>query len=128
MRSVGSSATRRDSACDSLSSSALDLAVIATGSSGSGMLHASMSSGRSLLESVSPLSAVDSLATAQMSPAGQAATGRCCLPRGEVSAPTRSSASWSAWPRSASPCPDTCTTVSGRKVPEKTRTRLIRPT
>ena len=38
-RSVGSSATSRLSACDSLSSSALDLATIATGSSGSGIDH-----------------------------------------------------------------------------------------
>ena len=87
-----------------------------------------MSSGCSLLDRVSPVSALVSLATAQMSPAGQAGTGRCCLPSGEVSAPTRSSMSWSACPRSASPCPDTWIPTSGRKVPENTRTRLTRPT
>ena len=128
IRSVGSSATRRPMAWDILSSSALDLAEIATGSSGSGIDHDSISSGRSLSDSVSPVSALDSLATAQMSPAAHCGTGRCCLPSGEVSAPIRSSVSWSAWPRSARPCPDTCTVASGRSVPENTRTRLIRPT
>ena len=87
-----------------------------------------MSSGLSLSERVSPVSAEVSLAMAQMSPATQWATVRCCLPSGEVRAPTRSSASWSAWPRSAMPCPDTWTTTSGRMVPEKTRTMLMRPT
>ncbi len=69
IRSVGSSATSRARACDILSSSALDLAVIATGSSGSGTDHGCMSSGRDGSDSVSPASAVASLATAQMSPA-----------------------------------------------------------
>ena len=46
-----------------------DLAVIATGSSGSGISHGSISSGWSLSDSVSPVSALASLATAQMSPA-----------------------------------------------------------
>ena len=41
----------------------------ATGSSGSGISHGSISSGSSLAESVSPVSARPSLATAQMSPA-----------------------------------------------------------
>ena len=115
-------------AWDILSSSALDLAEIATGSSGSGIDQDSISSGFSLSDRVSPVSALASLATAQMSPAVHWATGRCCLPSGEVSAPIRSSLSWSAWPRSAMPCPDTCTVASGRSVPENTRTRLIRPT
>ena len=68
IRSVGSSATSRPIACDILSSSALDLAEIATGSSGSGIDQDSISSGCSLSDSVSPVSAVPSLATAQMSP------------------------------------------------------------
>ena len=127
-RSVGSSATRRLSAWESLSSSALDFATIATGSSGSGIDQDSISSGFSLSESVSPVSAVPSLATAQMSPAAHWVTGRCCLPSGEVSAPMRSSSSWSSCPLAARPWPDTCTEASGRSVPENTRTRLIRPT
>ena len=57
---------------DILSSSALDFAVIATGSSGSGTVHDSISSGCSFSDSVSPVSALVSLATAQMSPAMQA--------------------------------------------------------
>ena len=68
-RSVGSSATSRFRPWESLSSSALDLATIATGSSGSGIDQDSISSGSSLSDSVSPVSAVPSLATAQMSPA-----------------------------------------------------------
>ena len=92
-RSVGSSATSLDRACDILSSSALDFAVIATGSSGSGIAHGSISSGWSLSDSESPVSALVSLATAQMSPALHSPTVRCCLPSGEVSAPIRSS--WS---------------------------------
>src|SRR5262249_19463310 len=86
------------------------------------------SSGLAGSERVSPVSAVDSLATAQILPAGQDERGRCCLPSGEVSAPTRSSSSWSACPRASRPCPETCTAMSGRSVPENTRTRLIRPT
>ncbi len=127
-RSVGSSATSRDSAWDILSSSALDLAASAIGSSGSGITHGSISSGSSLLDNVSPVSAVPSLATAQMSPATASVMLRCCLPSGQVSAPIRSSVSWSAWPWSARPCPDTCTAASARSVPENTRTRLTRPT
>ena len=127
-RRVGSSATSRDSAWDILSSSALDLAETAIGSSGSGITHGSISSGSSLLDSVSPVSAVASLATAQMSPATASVTARCCLPSGQVSAPIRSSVSWSAWPCSTRPWPDTCTAASARSVPENTRTRLTRPT
>ena len=44
-RSVGSSATSRAMAWAILSSSALDLALTATGSSGSGMVQGSISSG-----------------------------------------------------------------------------------
>jgi hypothetical protein len=58
-----------------------------------------MSSGCSLDDSVSPVSAVPSLATAQMFPAVHAVSGRCSLPSGEVSAPIRSSSSWSGCPR-----------------------------
>ena len=127
-RSVGSSATSRPMAWESLSSSALDFATTATGSSGSGITHGSISSGSSFAESVSPVSARASLATAQMSPAIARDTVRCVLPSGEVMAPTFSSTSWSSWPRSLRKCPDTCTTESGRRVPEKMRTREMRPT
>ena len=48
--------------------------------------------------------------------------------QGELSAPTRSSTSWSSWPRSSRPWPETCTVVSGRSVPENTRTSEILPT
>ena len=58
-----------------------------------GIAQDSMSSGLSLSDSVSPVSAVLSFATAQMSPATQLAIGRCCLPSGEVMAPSRSSSS-----------------------------------
>ena len=127
-RSAGSSATSRPSPVDSLSSSAFDLARIAIGSSGSGMSHASTSSGLSLADSVSPVSAEPSFVTAQMSPARHSETGRRFLPSGLDSAPTFSSASWSGWPRSASPWPDTCTGRSGRSVPLNTRTTEMRPT
>ena len=127
-RIVGSSATSRDRPCDSLSSSALLCASMAIGSSGSGISQGSMSSGWSLADSVSPVSARVSLATHTRSPATADGTGRWCLPNGDDSAPTRSSTSWSSCPRSSMPCPDTCTVSSGRSVPEKTRTRLIRPT
>ncbi len=70
-RSVESSATSLDSAWDILSSSALDLAVMAIGSSGSAICHDSISSGLSLSDRVSPVSALVSFATAQMSPATQ---------------------------------------------------------
>ena len=102
-RSVESSATSLARACAILSSSALDFAVIATGSSGSGIAHDSTSSGRLESERVSPVSAPVSLATAQMSPATHEAMPRCCLPSGEVSAPIRSSSSWSACPLAARP-------------------------
>ncbi len=130
--SVGSSATSRPMPWDSLSSSALDFATMATGSSGSGISQGSISSGWSLAERVSPVSALPSLATAQMSPAMHCATVRCVLPSGEVSAPTFSSTSWSSRPRSEPgkelEWPETCTVVSGRMVPENTRTSEMRPT
>ncbi len=94
-RRVESSATSLASACDILSSSALDFAVIAIGNSGSGIDQDSTSSGCSLSDSVSPVSALVSLATAQMSPAGHEEMLRWVLPSGEVSAPIRSSLSWS---------------------------------
>ena len=78
-------------------------------------------------ESVSPVSALTSRASAQMSPAGQAATVRSVAPSGEEMAPTRSSTSWSGCPRSARPCPETWIGMSGRSVPEKTRTSDTRP-
>src|SRR5262249_56026955 len=40
----------------------------------------------------------------------------------------RGSGSWSAWPRSARPCPAMWAAVSGVSVPEKTRTSETRPT
>ena len=89
--------------------------------------RAATSRGSSGEDSVSPVSALVSRATAQMSPAGQAATGRSVAPSGEEIAPTRSSTSWSGCPRSAMPCPETCTGMSGRRVPEKTRTSETRP-
>ena len=92
-RMVGSSATSRASAVASLSSSAFDRATNATGSSGSGIDHGSISSGCSFDESVSPVSAVDSFATAHTEPAWHEASGRCTLPSGEVSAPIFSSSS-----------------------------------
>jgi hypothetical protein len=76
---------------------------------------------------VSPVSALPIRATAQMSPAGQAATGRRLAPSGEDTAPMRSSTSWSGWPRSLMPCPDTWIAMSGRSVPEKTLTSDTRP-
>jgi hypothetical protein len=69
IRIVTSSATSRCSAEASLSSSALLLAWMATGSSGSGSTHGSTSAGLSLRERVSEVSALDSLATRTMSPA-----------------------------------------------------------
>ncbi len=127
-RMVGSSATSLASAVASLSSSALERATMATGSSGSGIDQGSMSSGVSRDDSVSPVSAVASFATAQIEPAGLEVSGRCTLPSGDVSAPIFSSSSWSGCPRDIRPCPDTCTRASGRSVPEKTRTSEIRPT
>ena len=69
MRRVGSSAASRWSPWPSLSSSALAWASIAIGSSGSGIDHGCSTSGWSLSDRVSPVSARDSLAIAQMSPA-----------------------------------------------------------
>ena len=123
-RSVGSSATSRPRPCDSLSSSAFDLATMATGSSGSGITHGSISSGSSLDDRVSPVSARLSLATAQMSPAMAFATVRWVLPSGDVSAPTFSSTSWSSCPRlspkKSEKWPETWMVVSGR---QRTRRR-----
>jgi hypothetical protein len=92
------------------------------------MSHGSISAGSSFAESVSPVSACASFATATRSPATANSTGRCVLPSGLDRAPTFSSTSWSGWPRSAMPWPETCTGRSGRSVPEKTRTSEIRPT
>ena len=62
-----------------------------------------------------------------MSPAIACSIGRRVAPSGEKICPTRSSASWSGWPRSPPPCPDTCTAVSGVSVPENTRRIDSRP-
>ena len=126
-RTVGSSATSRASAVASRSSSAREAASTATGSCGVGRSQGGTSRGSSGEDRVSPVSALTSRATAQMSPAGQAATGRSAAPSGEEIAPTRSSTSWSGCPRSARPWPETCTGMSGRRVPEKTRTSDTRP-
>ena len=127
-RIVGSPATRRARFLASASSSERVLATIATGSNGSGISQASTSSGLSLAEMVSPVSAVVDLVSATMSPAMQVGTSRTVEPSGEYRWAKRSSASWSGWPRSARPWPEMCTAVSGRSVPENTRTRLTRPT
>ncbi len=90
-RMVTSSATRRDRADVSFSSSARELAWIATGSSGSGSSHGSTSAGRSLVDSVSVVSAAVSLVTSTSSPAIACDLGRVSSPSGAASGPTRSS-------------------------------------
>ena len=126
-RIVGSSATSRPRPGESLSSSALVLRHDRDRQQRlrhlPGLHQQRLVLGR---ERVAGLGRAD-LATAQMSPAMHWVTGRCCLPSGEVSAPTRSSTSWSSCPLSARPCPETCTVASGRSVPEKTRTSETRP-
>ena len=89
------------------SSSPCVAASMATGMSGSGMSQGATSSGSSLAEIVSPVSAVPSLVSAQISPATQKGTGRSPDPSGEYRWVTRSSLSWSSWPRSAIPRPPT---------------------
>ena len=69
IRSVGSSAANRPSPTDSLSSSVLACASIATGSNGCGVIHGLSNSGSALSDSVSPVSARLSRPMAQMSPA-----------------------------------------------------------
>jgi hypothetical protein len=82
-RSVGSPATSRDRLRDNVSSSLRVFATIATGSSGSGIVHGRIRSGLSGLDTVSPVSAEPSLVSAQMSPATQWLTSRRCEPSGE---------------------------------------------
>src|SRR4029453_1217612 len=81
---------------------------------------------------VSPVSARVSRPIAPRSPATTRVAGTWLRPNGCASAPIRSSSSWSSWPvaspKNAVRCPDTCTAWSGTRVPEKTRTRLSRPT
>ena len=77
-RSVGSPATSRARFLASASSSERVLATTAIGSSGSGIVHGSMSSGLSLPDRVSPVSALPDLVIAQMSPAMQYGTSRSC--------------------------------------------------
>ncbi len=125
---VGSPAVSLVSPLASESSSERVLARTAIGSSGSGMSQGATSSGSSLAETVSPVSALASLVTATMSPATAKSTGRSVAPSGVNRCPTRSSASWSSCPRSASPCPTTCTDRSGLSVPENTRSSDTRPT
>ncbi len=81
-RSVGSPATRRARLRASASSSARLWATIATGSSGSGISQGAISSGSSLAEMVSPVSALPDLVIAQMSPATQSGTSRRVAPSG----------------------------------------------
>ena len=82
-RSVGSPATSRARFLASASSSERVLATTATGSSGSGISHGAISSGSSLAEMVSPVSALADLVIAQMSPATQYGTSRSVAPSGE---------------------------------------------
>jgi hypothetical protein len=115
-----------------LSSSALVRAVTAVGSSGSGIVHGSISADDAGVESVSPVSARVRRATATMSPAVPVVTGVSVPPSGRETAPTRSSMSWSGCPRSApakrSMWPETWTTSSCASRPEKIRTSDSRPT
>ncbi len=131
-RTLGSSAARRLSACDSLSSSALLDATIAIGSSGSGIDHGRSTRASSHDERVSPVSARVRRPIAHRSPATTASAVTRVRPKGYDSAPSFSSSSWSSWPCSAPKndvkWPDTCTAWSAVRVPEKTRTRLSRPT
>ncbi len=102
------------------------------------MVHGLRTSGVSLLDKVSPVSARLSRPMEHRSPATTWSQGRWVLPSGIDKAPIRSSSSWSSWPteelsssglpKKDAKCPDTCTVASGRTVPEKTRTRLTRPT
>jgi hypothetical protein len=82
-RRVGSPAASRARFLASASSSERVFGTTATGSSGSGISHASTSSGLSLAEMVSPVSAAVDLVIAQMSPAMQDVTSRRLEPSGE---------------------------------------------
>jgi len=82
-RSVGSAATILASVLTSASSSPRVCAVIATGSSGSGRSQHESSSGSSAADTVSPVSALPSFVSAQMSPAPHASTGLSVAPNGE---------------------------------------------
>ena len=116
----------------SLSSSALLRATIATGSSGSGIDHGRSTRGSSTRRACRRSRRGVSRPIAQMSPATTRSAGAWVRPNGCDSAPIRSSSSWSGWPASspknAVKWPETCTVWSGASVPEKTRTRLSRPT
>ena len=110
-RSVGSSATSRPRPCDSLSSSALDLrddrrpAAAARASP-----RAPSAAGRPCRTGCRRSRRGPSLATAHDvagDRTGRPCAGSCRAAR--TSAPTRSSTSWSSWPRSARQWPDTCT-------------------
>ena len=70
-RSVGSPATSRDRLRANVSSSLRVFATTATGSSGSGIAHGSISSGSSGEDTVSPVSAEPTFVSAQRSPATQ---------------------------------------------------------
>ena len=133
-RIVTSSATSRCRAEANRSSSAREAAWMATGSSGSGSSHGSTSAGCSVVDKVSDVSAAPSLETSTMSPATACGVGRVSSPTGVASGPTRSSStSWSAWASTwwkanCCRCPQTCSALSGVRVPEKTRTSESRPT
>ena len=81
-RTLGSSAASRPRAWESLSSSALLDATIATGSSGSGIDHGRSTRGSSAADRVSPVSARVSRPIAQRSPATTASAGTCVRPKG----------------------------------------------
>ena len=128
-RSVGSSATSRARPCESLSSSALVCATIATGSSGSGISQGSISSGVVLVgqgvAGLGPGRAWRPRRCRRRSPA------RPCAAPCRAARTARRPARRRRGPRGrgpARPCPDTCTVASGRSVPENTRTSEIRPT
>jgi hypothetical protein len=91
---------------------------MAIGSSGSGITGAGSTTGASLAARVSPVEVSASLATAPMSPATTWSAGSWALPRTVSRWPTRSSLRLVALN----------TVVSGRKVPEMTRNRFMRPT
>ena len=119
-----SSTASRCSAPDSLSSSLRVAARMASGSSGSGSSHRATIAGRSLADSVSPVSAVVSLGTITISPAMAEPRGLSSAPTAAWICPIRSSLSWSAL---REPWPETCSTSSARIVPEKIRTIDSRP-
>ena len=118
----------------SLSSSALARASIATGSSGSGIVHGSQHQRRRPCRRGCRRSRRGcSRPIAQMSPATAQSAGRWVLPerdrqRADPLVLVVVLVARRASPKNDEKWPETCTVASGRSVPEKTRTRLTRPT